>query len=214
MVTPGDRQVETPVGSQRLFAGKIFDLHRTTVRLPGGAEATREWIEHPGSVVVAAVTAAGEVILVRQYRLPAGRALWELPAGRREPGEDPLAGARRELEEETGLRARTWRLLARFYASPGYTSEHKWLFLAQDLEPGRRRPDPDEDIATRAVPLGEALAMAERGEIADAKTLIGLLILERGGLLLPDAPGAAGAGGETGPAVEQGTGEAGAGPVP
>ncbi len=180
--------METPLETETVWNGRIFEVRRSRVRLEGGQEALRDWIDHPGSVVVAAVTARREVLLVRQYRLPAGQELWELPAGRREPGEDPLAGARRELEEETGLRARTWRLLARFYASPGYTSEYKWLFLAQDLEPGHRHPDPDEEIAVRAVPLAEALAMAERGEIADAKTLIGLLLLERGGLLAESAP--------------------------
>ncbi|PZN06666.1 MULTISPECIES: NUDIX hydrolase [Thermaerobacter] len=175
--------MERPLHTETVWTGRVFDLRRATVRLEDGREAQREWVEHPGSVVIAAVTAAREVLLVRQYRLPAGRELWELPAGRREPGEDPLAGARRELEEETGYRARTWRLLARCFASPGYTSEHKWLFLAQDLERGARHPDPDEAIAVRAVPLAEAMAMAERGEILDAKTLLGLLILERGGLL-------------------------------
>lgn len=175
--------METPLHTETLWTGRVFQLRRSAVRLDDGREAQRDWIDHPGSVVVAAVTAAREVVLVRQYRLPAGQELWELPAGRREPGEDPLAGAQRELEEETGLRARTWRLLARCFASPGYTSEHKWIFLAQDLEPGQRHPDPDEAIAVRAVPLAEALAMAERGEILDAKTLLGLLVLERGGLL-------------------------------
>ncbi|HEY8552865.1 MAG TPA: NUDIX hydrolase [Thermaerobacter sp.] len=175
--------METPLRTETVWTGRIFHLRRATVRLDDGREAEREWVDHPGSVVIAALTAGREVILVRQHRLPAGQALWELPAGRREPGEDPLAGARRELEEETGYRARTWRLLARCFASPGYTSEHKWIFLAQDLERGTRHPDPDEAIAVRAVPLAEALAMAERGEILDAKTLLGLLILERGGLL-------------------------------
>ncbi|GAB6875990.1 NUDIX hydrolase [Thermaerobacter litoralis] len=182
--------METPLDGETLWNGRIFSLRRTRVRLDDGREAVRDWVDHPGSVVVAAMTAAREVILVRQYRLPAGRELWELPAGRREPGEDPLHGAQRELEEETGLKARTWRLLARFYASPGYTSEHKWLYLAQDLERGPSHPDPDEQLAVRAVPLDEALRMAERGEIADAKTLVGLLILERGGLLVEPAAGA------------------------
>lgn len=172
--------------SETLFEGKVFNLRRDTVRLRDGTVVTRDVVEHPGSVVIAAVTDRREVILVRQYREPAGRALWELPAGRRDPGEDPLAGAQRELAEETGLRARSWRLLARFYPSPGYTTEFKWLFLAQDLEPGPSRPDPDEDIEVRAVPLAEALAMAARGEIVDGKTLIGLLAIERGGLLVGD----------------------------
>lgn len=184
--------METPLDERRLLATNIFEVYQTRVRWPDGRDATRQWVKHAGSVVIAAVTAEREVILVRQWRLPAGQALWELPAGRREPGEDPLVGAQRELAEETGFRARCWRLLARFFASPGYTSEHKWLYLAQDLQPVERRPDPDEDITVRAVPLDEALAMAERGEIVDAKTLIGLLVLERGGLLrepaAPDAP--------------------------
>ncbi|HEY8393289.1 MAG TPA: NUDIX hydrolase [Thermaerobacter sp.] len=183
----------TTLGSETVYRGKIFNLRRDTVRLRDGTVASRDIVEHPGSVVIAAVTDRREVILVRQYREPAGRFLWELPAGRRDPGEEPLAGARRELEEETGLRARTWRLLATFYASPGYTTEFKWLFLAQDLEPGSRRPDPDEDIEVRAVPLAEALAMAARGEILDAKTLIGLLVVERGGLLAEAGAGPAGA---------------------
>lgn len=188
----------TTLRSETIYEGKIFNLRRDTVRLRDGAVATRDIVEHPGSVVIAAVTDRREVILVRQYREPAGRVLWELPAGRRDPGEEPLAGAQRELVEETGLRARSWRLLARFYPSPGYTTEFKWLFLAQDLEPGPSRPDPDEEIEVRAVPLAEALAMAARGEIVDAKTLIGLLAIERGGLLAGDGEMAVGAGGPTG----------------
>ena len=125
--------------------------------------------------------------MVRQWRVAAGQALLEIPAGTLDVAddgsiEDPDLAARRELEEETGMRAGTWRLLARFYSAPGFTSELMHLYLATDLRPAdghRLGPDEDEHLLLEPMPWREALAAAERGEVADAKSLVGLLWLAR-----------------------------------
>ncbi len=142
---------------------------------------------HPGAVAIVAVDAEDRVLLVRQYRSPAGRILLEIPAGtldRVDDGstEDPLVAAKRELEEETGTRAATWRRLAEFYSAPGFTEELMHLFLATDLTPageGRLTPDHDEHLQATRLPWREAVAAAERGEIVDAKSIVGLFWLAR-----------------------------------
>jgi len=133
------------------------------------------------------VDAEDRVLMVRQWRVAAGQALLEIPAGTLDVAddgsiEDPDLAARRELEEETGMRAGTWRLLARFYTAPGFTSELMHLYLATDLRPAdghRLGPDEDEHLLLERLPWRDALAAAERGEIADAKSLVGLLWLAR-----------------------------------
>ncbi|HSK52557.1 MAG TPA: NUDIX hydrolase [Clostridia bacterium] len=137
----------------------------------------------------------GQVLLVRQFRSPAGRVLLEIPAGTLDEAadgsiEEPDLAARRELEEETGYRARTWRLLTRFFTAPGFTTEYMHLYLATDLEPvdgERLGPDEDERLHLVRLPWPDAVAAVERGEIVDAKSIVGLLWLARSGVdgLLP-----------------------------
>ena len=149
-----------------------------TVAEPGGIVARRDVVRHPGSVVVLAVEGGARglrVLLERQYRHAAKRFLWELPAGRIDPGESALAGARRELLEETGYTARSWKRALVFYSSPGFLDETMSVYLARGLKAGRARPEADELIATRLFPLATALRMATRGAIRDGKTLAALL---------------------------------------
>ncbi len=179
------------VQTEVLHRGRTLTFRIDTVRRPDGALRRREVAGHPGAVAVVAVDAEGRVLLVRQPRSAtgSGRILLEVPAGTLEVGpdgitEDPAAAARRELEEETGYRAGAWRALARFYTAPGFTDELMHLFVATVLTPARAdRLEPDEDEAIQLVPMAwqDALAAADRGEIADAKSLVGLLWLARMG---------------------------------
>jgi ADP-ribose pyrophosphatase len=151
---------------------------------PGGQEATRDIVRHNGSVVILAIDNTTNkrdpwIVVERQYRHAAGRFLWELPAGKLEPGEDVLLGAQRELEEETGYRARKWKLLVEYYASPGFLGESMKIFLAEGLVAGDAHPDEDEQIELRLVKLSEVLKMIEKGAILDGKTLTGVLLYAR-----------------------------------
>jgi ADP-ribose pyrophosphatase len=145
------------------------------VDLKAGFEIQRSVVRHAGSAVMMAVDENNRVLLVRQYRLPAGKYLWELPAGRLDSGEKPLQAARRELIEETGYRARRWNRLASFWASPGYVQERMTIFLATDLIAGAATPMDDERIETRWFTPKELAKMIEDGKIEDAKTMIGFL---------------------------------------
>ena len=132
-------------------------------------------VRHIGSAVVMAVDAKKRVLLVRQYRLPAERYLWELPAGRLDAGETPLKAAKRELAEETGVKAREWKKLASFWVSPGYVQERMTIFLARDLTEGTATPMDDEQIKTAWFTRKEMGEMIGNGKIQDAKTIIGYL---------------------------------------
>ena len=133
-----------------------------------GAAAVVPLLDGPGS-------ADPQVVLIRQYRYAAGGAIYEIPAGRLDPGEPPEACARRELEEETGYRARSWRRLTTIYTTPGFTDERIHLFLAHELEPGVARSERDEFIDVHVRPWTDVLRMVEDGEIADGKTVVALL---------------------------------------
>lgn len=157
------------------------------IRTRDGRHSTRDIVGHPGAVAVVAIDAEDRVLMVRQFRLAAGRTLLEIPAGtlnRAADGslEDPDAAARRELEEETGYRALKWRHLCAFWTAPGFATELMHLYLATDLAlaPGNRlRPDEDERLELENIPWQEAVTMAERGEIGDAKSLVGLFRVAR-----------------------------------
>jgi ADP-ribose pyrophosphatase len=164
------------IDSKTIFEGRIFDLVRESVRLPSGLVQELVVVDHPGAVAIAAVDERGELLIVRQYRHSIGDWLHEIPAGRLEPGEDPLRAARRELEEETRHRARSWELLREFHPAPGFCSETITLFLARDLEEitdGALAADDDEEI--------EVVRMSPRaiieGAIRDAKTLVAAAML-------------------------------------
>ena len=135
----------------------------------------RSVVRHIGSAVMMAVDDKKRVLLVRQYRLPAEKRMWELPAGRLDPGEKPLQAAKRELKEETGYAAKKWTKLASYYASPGFVEERMTIFLAENLTEGEATPMDDEQIEARWFKRKELAAMIEDGEIEDGKTLIGFL---------------------------------------
>ena len=140
----------------------------------------RSVVRHIGSAVMMAVDEKKRVLLVRQYRLPAEKRLWELPAGRLDPGEKPLQAAKRELKEETGYKAAKWTKLASFFASPGFVQERMTIFLAEDLTEGEATPMDDEQIEARWFKRKELAKMIADGEIEDAKTLIGFLTWRNG----------------------------------
>jgi ADP-ribose pyrophosphatase len=146
------------------------------IELPQGGTVTREVVEHPGAVVMAAIDDAGQVYLVRQYRHAVRRDLLELPAGTLEPGEEPLAAAKRELQEEVGLQADEWTPLGFFYSSPGFANERLYAFLAQGLHVVDTDPDFDEDLTAVRLPLDDLLRHLL--EITDAKTLATLLLVQ------------------------------------
>ncbi|MBI4353767.1 MAG: NUDIX hydrolase [Candidatus Omnitrophica bacterium] len=156
-----------------IYQGPIVRLIKEELMV-GGKRITRETIQHPGAVVIVPLLPRNRVILVRQYRRSVNQWLLELPAGTLHPGEKPALCARRELEEETGWRAKRLRRLCCFYAAPGAMNERMTLFLAQDLIPGHSNLDHDEFLKVIVLPLKEALRKIQTGTIRDAKTLIGL----------------------------------------
>jgi ADP-ribose pyrophosphatase len=162
--------------SHEVYRCKLFRVTEDhAVDLKTGFEIQRSVVRHAGSAVMMAVDERNRVLLVRQYRLPAGKYLWELPAGRLDPGEKPLQAARRELIEETGYRARRWTRLAKFWVSPGYVGERMTIYLATDLTAGEATPMDDERIETRWFTPKEIAAMIQSGKIEDAKTIIGFM---------------------------------------
>jgi ADP-ribose pyrophosphatase len=174
---------ETNVGKvdgRRAYTGRILNVDVDTVRFPDGSTGELEMIRHPGaSAVVPFLSDPGggdpQLLLIRQYRYAAERFLYEIPAGRLEPGEDPAECARRELQEETGCRAERVERLFTMYTTPGFTDEKIHLFLAVGLTIGESGREADEFITVETVTLSRALAMVEQGEIQDAKTALGLL---------------------------------------
>lgn len=181
------RRVETHVTDDRklVYRGKIVDLYLERVTLPNGSIADFEIVQHPGGAAVVALDRDDRVCLLRQYRYVAGGWLWELPAGKLDPGEPPLTTAQRELEEEAGLRAARWEPLGRINSSPGIFTEVIHLFLASGLTRVPARNEIHELIEVHWIPFAEALALAETNEITDGKTLVGLFRAqqwrERGG---------------------------------
>jgi len=161
--------------SKTVFRGAIFDVHRDLVIEPSGVRATREVIVHPGSVVILPVLPDGRIVLVRQFRYSTGHFLWELVAGRKNPGESPLRAARRELLEETGYRARRYRLFLDVYPTPGFLSERMFIFLAGGLAAGEAQPEDDEKITVRAFSVAVLETMLRRGRLRDAKSIAAIL---------------------------------------
>lgn len=164
------------IASEERYRSGIFRVTEDHAVDPDGFEIRRAIVQHRGSAVMMPVDGKGRILLVRQYRLPARKKLWELPAGRLDEGERPLAAARRELEEETGYRARKWTKLTSFYVSPGYVSERMTIFLASELAQGTASPMEDERIESRWFTPREIDEMIRRGRIIDAKTIIGFLV--------------------------------------
>jgi len=168
---------EQVISSREVYRGRIITLRVDEVRLPSGRETTREIVEHPGAVVIAAVDSNNRIALVRQYRAAAGQDLLELPAGTRESNELPLACAQRELSEEMGIQASTWQPLAQFFSAPGFCTEQLWLYLATGLLPSSGVPEADEQIQRQWIDLKAAGSMIATGQIRDAKSIAGLLLV-------------------------------------
>jgi ADP-ribose pyrophosphatase len=181
-----DELVEKLIDRQVLPGGTYLSFVRDTVLTSDGVQRQRDLVLHPGAVTIAAVLTEKRVILVRQYRHPAGETLLELPAGTLDmlgdgSVEKPLPAAQRELFEETGHRAASWLWIAEFFTAPGFASELMHLFLATDvtLDPSYTGPAEDERLHVEIVSFDEALRMAEDGRIRDAKTLVGLYLIDR-----------------------------------
>jgi ADP-ribose pyrophosphatase len=174
----------TILSSAVVFTGPLFRVLHDTLIEPDGRQNERDVIRHNGSVVILAIDNSKSkkdpwIVIERQYRHAANQYLWELPAGKLEPGEDPLAGAKRELAEETGYSAKKWKPLVEYFASPGFLGESMKVFLAEGLQAGDAHPEEDEKIEFRLVRLSDVLKMIDKGAILDGKTLTSVLLYAR-----------------------------------
>jgi len=174
----------TVLSSEVVYQGPLFRVLHDKLIEPGGRQNERDVIRHNGSVVILALDTSKSkkdpwIVMERQYRHAANQYLWELPAGKVDPGEEPLAGAKRELIEETGYQAKKWRPLVEYYASPGFLGESMKVFVAEGLQAGDARPEEDEEIELRLVKLKDVLKMIDKGAIQDGKTLTSVLLYER-----------------------------------
>lgn len=167
--------------SKVVYQGKLFRVTQDHIVEPNGRENTRDVVRHNGSAVIIAIDNSNSkkdpwIVMERQYRHAANRYLWELPAGRMDEDEDALAGAQRELEEETGYRARKWTPFVEYFASPGFLAESMKVFIAEGLVPGHAHPEDDEEIEIRLVKLSDILKQIDKGGIMDGKTLSCVLL--------------------------------------
>ena len=172
------------LSSAVVYTGPLFRVLHDTIVEPDGRQNERDVIRHNGSVVILAVDSSKSkknpwIVIERQYRHAANQYLWELPAGKLDPGEEPLDGAKRELSEETGYSAKKWKPLVEYYASPGFLGESMKVFLAEGLQAGDAHPEEDEKIEFRLVRLSDILKMIEKGAILDGKTLTSVLLYAR-----------------------------------
>jgi ADP-ribose pyrophosphatase len=165
-----------------VYRGRVFNIIVDDVQYPSGNTSVREVAEHSGGGVALAVFPDRRIILVRQHRYPFNEFVWELPAGKLAPGEDPLHCAQRELAEETGYAGKHWQKLTAIYTTPGFCSEVLHIYMANDLyeiPEGRALEEGEQTMTTKILPLDEALAMIERNEIVDSKTICGILLGDR-----------------------------------
>lgn len=167
---------ETTIDTKKVYTGKIVNLRVDTVEIPGKSYAQRELISHRGGVCCVAVTDEKKILFVKQFRKAVEKDLIELPAGTLEVGELPDQAVVREVQEETGYIIRDVRLISEFYPTPGYSDEKGHLFIASATEKGEMHPDADEDIEVLEFTLEEAIEKTERGEIVDAKTIMGIAL--------------------------------------
>jgi ADP-ribose pyrophosphatase len=170
---------ETRIDSQIVYDGDFLKVQRDTVRLPDGRPTAREYIRHPGAVVILPLFDDGRVLLERQFRYPLDRVFIELPAGKIDPDEDPLACAKRELQEETGYTATDWKFVCTIHNAIAYSDEHLDLFLARGLTAGERRLDDGEFLETITASVADMLDWVRVGKITDVKTVIGAFWLEK-----------------------------------
>jgi ADP-ribose pyrophosphatase len=170
---------EKTLDSKRVYEGKLLQVHEDSVMLPDGETAMREYIVHPGAVIILPMLDEHTVLVERQYRYPLHRHFLELPAGKIDPGEEHAVTARRELLEETGYEAREWTHLFTAYPCVGYSNEKLEFYLARQLTYVGHRGEEGEFLETIALPVVQALALLESGEITEAKTIMGLLWVDR-----------------------------------
>jgi ADP-ribose pyrophosphatase len=163
------------LSSRVIYEGAVFGIRRDEIIEPSGVRTTREMITHPGSVVVLPVLPDGRILLIQQYRYAARQYLWELVAGRMDPGENPRQAAARELIEETGYRAKRLRIFLEFFPTPGFLEEKMFLLLAEGLTAGKAEPEQDEKIISRAYNHEQLEKMIRKGKLRDAKTIAGIL---------------------------------------
>lgn len=176
----GDTNIRPKVTRALLHRGAKFDYEEVTVHRPGAAPVKRQLVRHPGAVVVLPLLDNGDVVLIRNWRASVEGWMWELPAGTLERGEEPAACAARELREETGYQAATIRALGRFHTSPGLSDEVMWAFVATGLAAGPQRLEAGEQIGVAVTPRARALGMIASGDLTDAKSMLALLLAERG----------------------------------
>jgi ADP-ribose pyrophosphatase len=170
---------ETRIDGELAYDGHFLKVSRDRIRLPDGSESKREFIRHPGAVVILPLLADGRVLLERQYRYPNDRVFIEFPAGKIDPGEEALACAKRELEEETGYTATEWNFVCTIHNAIAYSDEHLEIFLARGLTEGTARLDEGEFLELFTATIPELLEMVRKGEITDVKTIIGTFWLEK-----------------------------------
>lgn len=170
---------ETRIDGEMVYDGRFLKVARDRVRLPDGKVSDREFIRHPGAVVILPLFDDGRVLLERQFRYPLGREFIELPAGKIDPGEAALACAKRELEEETGYSAAEWHFVCTIHNAIAYSDEHLDLFLARGLSAGQARLDEGEFLETFTATVPDMLDMVRSGQITDVKTVIGAFWLEK-----------------------------------
>src|SRR2546426_6472605 len=172
---PAKKTLAKILSSETIYEGPVFGIRRDEIIEPSGVRAVREMITHPGSVVVLPVLPDGRIVLIRQYRYAAKQFLWELVAGRIDAGENPHKAAARELIEETGYRAKRFRIFLEFFPTPGFLEEKMFLLLAEGLTPGKAQPEEDEKIIPRAYNHRQLEEMIRKGKLRDAKTIAGIL---------------------------------------
>lgn len=166
--------IESRISSEKIYSGDLLKVRKDTVSLPNGSTSTREYIRHPGAVVILPLLKKWEILLIRQFRYPVGCIEVEIPAGKIDPGEKPIDAVNRELEEETGYRSSKITLLQEIHPCIGYSDERMWLYLAEDLEEGEIGGDEDEFIESIPTTLDNALKMIYNGKITDVKAITGL----------------------------------------
>lgn len=165
---------EEVLHTELVFQGRFLKVTRDQVKTPDGIISHREYIKHPGAAVILPILADGSVLLLRQYRHALKKVFWEIPAGKRDAGEDPLKTAHRELQEETGYTTANMELLTLIHPVIGYADEEMHIYLATNLKVGPQKLDPGENLVVHAVPWSKTWELVEKGEISDVKTLIAL----------------------------------------
>jgi ADP-ribose pyrophosphatase len=167
--------IEKFVSKKTIWHGRAVDFRVDTVKLPNGKLATREFLDHPGAVGIVPFLDKNHVVMVRQYRHPVGEVTLELPAGKLDKGESIMKCLKRELQEETGYTAKKITPLINYWPTPAFANEVLYLYVAEDLVPGKMNTDEDEFLQCVVMPFKKALTMVKRGEIKDSKTVVGLL---------------------------------------